>query len=106
MVVAVSGEACWVMLCTASALLVVGEHSHDPQIISEQKWKGCSAPLRGQIQLVQKRSSGATWTFSSGLSGSRAARGHVRAVPAVEDVSTARIATAQASRKFVILTSF
>lgn len=96
------GEVCGVILCTASAMGAVGEHAHGSQITSEQKWKALHRRVRGLIQLVQKRSTGAVWSFSSGLSGSSPARGHVRAVPAVEKVSAAPIGTAQAARKFVI----
>ena len=99
--VAVIGEACGVMLGMAGAMGVVGEHTHGSQITSEQKWKGCRAPLRGHFQPVQKRSTRARWTASIGLSGFSPGRGHVRAVPAVEKVSAACIATARAAPKFV-----
>ena len=71
--VVVIGEAYGIMKSTADAMDALREHSHGSQIISEQKWKSCLAPIRGKILLVQKRSSGAMWTFSSGLRCSRAA---------------------------------
>ena len=72
------------MLPTAAAVGAVAEHIPGLQMLSEQKWNGCARRRRPTNQPVQKCSSAAMWTCSTGLSGSSTSQGHVRAAPTVK----------------------